>query len=301
MPRVSMKPEDMMGQGFFKEGNIEVLKSLCAVYQYPVNAKTGVQSGPFPAVVWKFRQLGEDWAVPDDANEQELAIRIGALDDIRPGQLENPSDLEAEPEDLGSEVGTEGNSIFGEDGARIGFNWPAMVESLKKAGFKPAVIDRIYMPDYKGMKCHLKQVPTGRKYSASDGTEKEATTFVCTKIQTFPYEKKAAGKAAPASKPAGKAASTKATESDPSDPRAVLIGLLASPSATFTKMVPSEKAIKRQVFQLQVAQELIRQKVSPPSMHAQVTGLLKDDEELTAIAAEVGFVVDLEAGTVMFP
>ncbi len=300
MPRVSMKKEDMMGVGFFKEGNVEIVKAVCAAYQFPPNSKTGVQSDPFPAVVFSFVQLGEDWSKPDDAETQDLPIRIGSFDKIRPGNLSDPNDLEADPEDLGSEVGTEGNSIYGDDGARLGFNWPAFVESLKKAGFKPNIIDRIYMPDYKGMKCHLKQVPTGSKYTAKDGTEKDSTTWVCTEIQTFPYEKKAqAGKAG--SKPA--AASTKAgakTPASESDPKSVILTLLADPSEQFKKMVPAEKAIKRQVFQVQMMQELIRRKIQPVSVHSQVSAWLKEDENLTALGEEVGFAVDLEAGTVMF-
>ena len=294
MPRVSMKKEDMMGVGFFKEGNVLIVKAVCAAFQFPPNSKTGVQSDPFPAVVFDFKQLGEDWAEADDAEIQTLPIRIGSFDKIRPGKVTDPNDLEADPEDLGEEVGTEGNSIFGDDGARLGFNWPAFVESLKKAGFNPEVIERVYMPDYKGMKCHLKQVPTGTKYvDKKDGKEKDSTTWVCTEIQTFPYEKKSKG--------ASKAAAPAAGKASASDPKAIALSLLADPSEQFKKMVPSEKPIKRQVFQLQVAQELIRRKITPVNVHNQVTGLLKDDEQLEALANEVGFVVDLEAQTVMFP
>jgi hypothetical protein len=296
MPRVSMKKEDMMGVGFFKEGNVEIVKAVCAAYQFPPNSKTGVQSDPFPAVVLSFVQLAEDWSRPDDAETQDLAIRIGSFDKIRPGNLSDPNDLEADPEDLGDEVGTEGNSIYGDDGARLGFNWPAFVESLKKAGFKPNIIDRIYMPDYKGMKCHLKQVATGSKYTAKDGVEKDSMTWLCTEIQTFPYEKKSAGKTASKTTTAVKGG-VKAAEVNPQD---VVMALLADPSDQFKKMVPGEKAIKRQVFQLQISQELIRKKVQPVSVHSQVSAWLKEDENLQALANDVGFVVDFDAGTVMF-
>ena len=302
MPRVSMKKEDMMGGNFFKEGNVEITKCVCAVFQYP--GRDGAEPGePFPAVVLGFEQLGEDWSAQDGVEPQEIALRIGSLDKIRPGNLDDPSDLEAEPEDLGNEVGTEGNSIYGDEGSRLGFNWPEFVESLKKSGFKPNIIDRIYMPDYKGMKCHLKQVPTGRKYTAKDGTEKDAMQWVVSKIQTFPYEKKAgskagAGKAPAAGKTTAKATATTGTDEDA---MSVAVGLLSDPSADFQKMVPSGQAIKRQTFQLQVNQEILRKKIKPPTVQAKIMALIKNDEALQELGAAAGFVVDLDTQTVIFP
>ncbi len=306
-----MKSSDMMGGGGFKEGNIEILKSRAAVFQYP--GRDGGEPGEaFPAIVWDYKVLGEDWSAPEEEHIEQMVHRVGSLDTIRPGQIDQKEvdNPDAEVEDLGTEPGVEGNTIFADQGGRLSFGWPAMVESLKKAGFKAEIIERTYMPDYTGMKAHFQSVPTGRKYvpkNSKDGKEVEAKQIVCTQIQTFPYEKKQAAKGGKTTTPktqpkvnGSAGASTPATAAE-TDPMAVAKQVLTAPSDQFKKMMPEGVAKKRGVFQSLMASELVRQKVQPPALHKAVTDLLKDDDKLVELSGETGnFIVDLEANEVTF-
>lgn len=318
MARVSMKHEDAMQMGFFQEGNVEVLKSVCAIHQFPPNSKTGTQSDPFTCVRWTVQKLDQDWK-PVEGEQEVITIRLGAPQYLRPGQLSKPDDLNELPDDLGTEVDTEGNSVYGEEGAKVGGNWPAMEESLRKCGFKPSVIERCCMTDYTGMKAHLKTIAAGRKYKdKTTGEEKEATELVADKIHTYPYEVKKAGKGAGAGagatggKVAGKVEATGKTVTAPATETAVATGtangaaletaktVLTDPSDRFKKQVPPGQSVKRNVFQMQVMQELMLKKV-PANQHKGVVELIKNDDSLVELAGEVGFVVDFDEGTVTFP
>lgn len=306
MPRVSMKPEDMMGD-FFKEGNVEITSCKCVVFQYPPNKETGEQGEPFTAVQFGFKQLREDFSVDDDAEGQEIQIKVGTLDKIRPGSLDNPDDLEAEPEDLGSDVGTEGNSIYGDEGAKLGFGWPPFIKSLRDCNFRPNVIDRIYMPDYIGMKAHLKKGETGRTYQNKQGKTVSDLQWMVTKIHTFPYDKaatKAAGKAAvkaAGNKAAGKSkAEESPAASESGSPLDLAINMLSNPSDRFKKVVKGDTEIKIAVFRQQMNLELVSQKVDTAE-RAPFTAWLKKDESIQELGDNIGFAVDIENGTVTFP
>jgi hypothetical protein len=292
-----MKHEDAMGQGFFQEGNIEIVKSACAVHQFPPNSKTGEQSDPFTAVRWSFKRLGEDWSPVDGGDEMEIInIRLGNLDNIRPGNLDNPDDLDSEPEDLGRETDTEGNSVYGEAGAKVFGSWGAMEESLRKCNFKPAVIERVYMPDFEGMKCHLKTVLSGRKYAARDGTQKDELFLICDKIQTYPYDKKASK-----GKSAAKAGAKVESKTPYGDVLEVLKTAISDPqSEGLKKVAKSGTTVKRAVFQMQTQMELIKRKADKDTVSAALA-VLKDDDQVAALGADVGFVVDTDAGMVTFP
>lgn len=316
MPRVSMKHEDAMA-AFFQEGNVEVVKSVCAIHQFPPNSKTGEQSDPFTCVRWTLAKLDEDWKVIEGEDPEVVTVRLGGVDLMRPGNLNNPNDLDEEPEDLGREVDTEGNSLYGEPGAKVGGNWAAMEASLRAKGFKPAVIERQYLPDFEGMKCHLTTKATNRKYKNKAGEEVTATELICDRIQTFPYEAKkgkAAGKAAAgaAGKVVGKVEATGKPVTAPApaesdngsngggDVVESLKAVLSNPSDGFKKSVMSGKDVKRSVFQMQLNMELIKAKL-PKEIMAAALALVKDDDQLVALAGEVGFVADVDAGTVTFP
>lgn len=294
MPRVSLKHEDaMMGVGI-QEGYFEITKSVCAVHQFPPNSKTGVQSDPFTAVRWTCNKLNEDWSSPDEPESAPIIIRLGKLDSIRPGSLKNPDNLDEEPKDMGQETDTEGNSVFGEPGAKASGNWGAMEESLRKRNFRPDIVERLYMPDYVGMKFHVKTVPAGT-YKDKSGETKEATNLVCDQIHTYPYDVKK-GKGGKA----GSAKSTAAKSESADEADATVRVLLADPSDIFKKAVPSGKPVKRSMFQVQFQLELARKKIDK-ALHQPMLTILKNDEQLTEIANEVGFGVDLEEQTVVFP
>lgn len=302
MPRGSLRPEDGMKQGFgIQEGNIEVVSSLVVVHQFPPNSKTGKQSDPFTAIRWGVRKLNAEWEPEDEeAGLEEVFIRIGTPGDIRPGKVQDPADMDEEPEDLGSEVGTEGPAIYVESGKRLGNNWVRMAESLIKNGFKAEVIARSFLPDFDGMKLHVHTVETG-KYKDRTGEEKMGTALVCDRIHVRPYEK-ATSKAkagSAASKANGKAGEVAPASAEAMSPVDRLKWLIAEPSPTFKAVVGSDKAIKRAAFQQAVSRELMTRKVKIPE-HKPLGDLLKDNDGIMEAGVECGFLVDVDAGTVQF-
>jgi len=297
MPRVSLKHEDAMMGGGVQEGYFEVTKCVCAVHQFPPNSKTGVQSDPFTAIRFTLNKLNEDWSELDEAESVTLPIRLGKLDSIRPGSLKNPDDLEEDPKDLGSEVDTEGNSVYGEDGAKASGNWGAFEQSLRAKGFRADVIARQYMPDYVGMKFHLKTVDAGTYKDKNTQEEKKATNLVVDQIHTYPWDVKKSK-----SKSGSVKASAKA-ESNGSDSEAALDiakAVLGDLSDVFKKAVKPGQSVKRSTFQIQFQLELTRKKIEK-AMVGPVLTAIKNDENLAKLAEECEFVFDPEEGTVIFP
>ena len=293
MPRVSMKPEDAMGAGFFQEGNVEIVKSVCAVHQFPPNSKTGVQSEPFTALRWTIKRLGEDWSELESDNDEleNVTVRLGNLENVRPGNLDDPDDTDCLPTDEGREIDTEGNSIYGDDGSKLFGTWKAMAESLISCNFKPAVIYRSYMTDYEGMKCHLATEMTGKKFTKRDGSQGDESNLVCKKIHTFPYDKKASK---------GKS-KVKAKGKSEDDVNEILKEAISDPqSAGLKKITKSGNTSKRSAFQMQVQMELIKRKVGADVISVALA-LLKDDDQVVEFGADAGFVVDVDEGMVSFP
>jgi hypothetical protein len=291
-----MKHEDAMGAGFFQEGNVEIIKSVCAVHQFPPNSKTGEQSAKFCAARFTIKRLGDDWSdlESEEDNLETVTIRLGNLDKIRPGNLDNPDDLEEEPTDLGDEIDTEGNSIYGEEGAKLFGSWGAFEESLNGCNFKPGIIERCYLPDLEGMKCHLEYRPSGRKYTAKDGTQKEETNLLCTSIQKFPYDKKAKGAAK--SKAAGKKGKQ---DKDEADVMEILTASITDPVVPGLKaVVKSGTTSTRKKFQMQVQMDLLKRGTDKSAI-SEALAVLKDDDQLTELAGDIGFAVDGE--DVSFP
>jgi hypothetical protein len=289
----------------FQEGNVEVVGSVVAIHQFPPNATTGIQSDAFTAMRWTIRKLDEDWKPIEDLDNEVITIRLGKPEDMRPGTLQNPSDMDEEPEDLGNEVDTEGNALFVEPDRKVSRNWGELENSLRKCGFKPEIVGRGYAPDFEGMKAHFKTIPTGTYADKKTGEERKAFNLFCDRIHTYPYDVKKgkAGKAATGKAAAPVSAGKKAgAVSAPADNEALTLvqKVLSAPSDKFKDMLAPGKAVKRGVFQMQAMSECIRQKV-PVAFHKSISELLKDDEQLIGVAAEVGFVVDVDEGTVTLP
>lgn len=206
MPRASFSDVSKGGAGF-QEGRVLILSSYSTMFQYPVNSKTGQQSDPFPALVWKGHRLDNEGKVVEDSEgnptEVEIIHRMGSKDEagefpVRPGRLD-PKDfdnLDTEPEDLGAdEIGVQGNSFVLDQGAKFGAGWGYIEESLKKQGFKPEILGRCVTTDFVGMDAHFK-MEKGEPYiakkdtkMAKKGEQVTPTNLVCTRIFVYPYEK----------------------------------------------------------------------------------------------------------------
>lgn len=289
MPRGSFKHEDGMTGFGFQEGNILITKSVVAVHQFPPNAKTGVQSAPLTAMRWTGVKLDENWKRPDDPEEVQIITRLGAVADMRPGKLraDDAANLEAEPEDLGEEVDTEGNSLFIEAGKKTNTAWVILEDSLRKCGFKPEISGRGYAPDFEGMEVHLKSV-AGNKYTdKGTGEEKTPMNLIADRINKFPYDKKGKGRAS-AGTTAAAPAQAQAADGDLLEKAK---SALANPSDRFKGIAMTGKPVLRKQFQLALMQELMAKKI-PVKEQSEILNMLKNDEALVGFGAELGFLVD---------
>lgn len=270
MPRISFKHEDNKGSYGFQEGNVHILYSRAVAFQFPPNKQTGEQSDAFPALVWRGVKCDQEWN--DTEEEFEVILRMGGFDQFHIGKVA-PKDFDnkdAEPEDLGSAVGTEGNTFSPQGNVLLPRDWARMEESLRKQGFKPEIAARGITTDFEGTKLHLK-TEQGEPYIAKKGKNKgkevTPTYFVATRVHTFGYDKAAKPKAN------GAAAAEDGTE--------LLKGILADPSPTFTAAV-SGKTLKRDDFRKLVTQECFRKGIKTPQQK-QVVAAIGSDEVLTEV------------------
>ena len=324
--RGSFNPKDAVtGGGFTLEGNFEVIKSVIAVVQLPPNTKTGKQSDPFPALHVEGYKLDENWARSEEPELVHQDFRIGKLEDFRPGSLQNPNDMNEEPEDLGREVGTEGNALFCEQGKQPYKDSAFMMFTdslLKPGGFKPSEIDKACASVFEGMKLHLK-VANMRTYKNADGADVTPTTSVCDQaISVYPYDKPKVGKAVTKPTPAPKAGGGKvvgtigvtgktvqapkgvggvsaAESTDEPDLMAVALEMITNGQDAISKACPAGTAVKRGTFQMKMNQLLLGQKIDK-ALHGPIIAMLKDDEKLVELGSMANFEVDTSAGTVTF-
>jgi hypothetical protein len=295
--RGSFKHEDAMQGGFgFQEGYLLITKSVVAIHQFPVNSKTNEQSDAFTALRWTGTKLDAEWnEIAGETNDTTVVIpmRLGMPDSIRPGKLaaKDFDNLDAEPEDLGDEVDTEGNALFLEEGAKVNRGWAIMEESLRKCGFKAEISGRGIATDFEGLVAHFKTVEGGKyiaKQGKNKGQEVTPTNLVCDRIHTFPYDKKTsrAGAKASAGASGASAKPNGATAAVVDDALSHAKTVFAALSNEFKKECPADKEIARAAFQKSLTKELMRQKINP-KIQTLIMGLAKDDEKLMELAAEM--------------
>lgn len=220
MSRASLARRDASeGQLGIQEGFVKIVNAVTRVHQYPPSKKTGEESTPFPCVQLHFARLDPKSLEPIEEDPIPVEFGVGKLEKFRPGNAANRDD--EEPEDLGEEVGTEGNCLY-TDGGRIWAysKWMYLSESMEQCGFNPDIMGAGYMPDLIGTVGHVKTITIPKQPGITYKKEAEPTALVFDKIVTFPYEKKGKGgsgsgkgTAATAGKPAtpaaGKAAPSK--------------------------------------------------------------------------------------------
>ena len=215
MPKPSLlKKDNAAGAGFgFGEGRGRILDLKCVAHQFQASKKTGEQQAPGCFLFVTIDRTDADGkSLGEDPTTDEL--KIGDLENFHPGIMKKPTD--DEPEDLGTDLGTEGNSIWADGTKKFGQSAKGKVflDSIEEAGFRADVIARCYLPDYVGMLADFAQTtvtPTG-------GTRKIDPYQVLTvkKILEFPYDLKTksvtAGRANVVNPVAGKGAAAAAAK-----------------------------------------------------------------------------------------
>lgn len=296
MPRGSLSHKDAMQGGFgFKEGTLLIEKSVVTVFQYPApkdNPKE--QSDPFTCVQWTGLKLDKDLNVIEGEEPVTVQLRLGKTETCRPGLLKEKDfdDTDVIPKDLGDDVGTEGNSLYIEDGQRVeGSGWSKMEESLVKCGFKEAVAAKGVSTLYEGLIAQFATVE-GDKYIAKKGKNagKEVTSsnLVCVKIHKRPYEKDSDVKVG------GKTTSSKTNGAAEKDDDTKLVAntvkVLEGVSAKFKTEFYTGKPVDRKKFLTGLAKDMMKQDVDE-GLQAEIMAYLKTGEGLSAVAKEHGFKV----------
>lgn len=204
MPKPNMHPDNYVESSGALAGKFEIVSSLFKVHQ--ANQREGQEArGATCAQVFKIHPITDDGDKIEDAAELELVLALGgkSLGSFHPGTAENADD--AEPEDLGDEVGTEGNSIYSANGAlpNAAASYSIFNRSLAHKGFDKKKIADCYAPHYVGLKFELATVTPDKleAYGSKARPIDPKVPFSYKVVQSIIEHPKAAG-----SKKAGKAA-----------------------------------------------------------------------------------------------
>jgi hypothetical protein len=156
MPRAAglMNPDNAAkSAGPFKEGYIRIESNT-----YKVQQSKGEDAVPATKWAWSVTRLAENGEEPltdehDEPIREELYFSFGgkSLPFVHPGKADSPDD--EEPEDLGTAVDAEGNTIY--------LNAPdwrpneksglmMLTRSLAAQGIKPEFLNRCWTPDWNG-------------------------------------------------------------------------------------------------------------------------------------------------------
>jgi len=300
MPKASFASRDAYEPKLgFQEGNFEVVSACTKVFQYPPNKESGEQFPPFLCAMLMMAKTDEQGNRLDD-EPQEKILRIEKdLEKMRPGRADSRDD--AEPEDLGAELDTEGNTVFCEEGQKINVNSAFIVftKSLEEKGFKSEILGAGFLPDLVGTKGHGK-TEKGTKRSIG-GRDVEPAYFIVDRLLVRPYEKSASGKKpmgkagaretaaaavatpAKAGKPngsAGAAAPPVTAASDDAD--AVATALLVELSSELAGETREAKKLFAMAYS-----RLVKDKARDKKLDKPVSDLLKDEDWLAVKAAEL--------------
>lgn len=224
MPKPNMHPDNYVESSGALAGKFEIISSAFKVHQ--ANQREGQESrNPTCAQVFKIHPITDDGDRIEDATELELVLALGgkSLTSFHPGNAESADD--AEPEDLGDEVGTEGNSIYSANGAlpNAAASYSIFNRSLAHKGFDKKKIADCYAPHYVGLKFELATV-TPDKLEAFGSKKREIdpkVAFTYKVVQAIIEHPKAPGagkkKATAAAVPAGKSGATAPTAASSGD------------------------------------------------------------------------------------
>lgn len=336
MPKATLDPSKAVQGGFgIQEGNVEVTDARFKIIQRTMGAaKGGGKVTPMFTLQLDVTKLDDKWERIDDSaiEQKEMIVCWGSKEadesglhsfKFRPGLGKSAAD--ADPNDQGAEIDTEGNTIYAENEGDAPFadsECSIFMKSLEKKGWKSEINAQSWAPNYIGTKMAVKTVDLdeyckqlGIRHSSREGAK--PTCWEVTNLHTRPYEGK--GKPGPKPKATTAATTTKAApvngaeatngrvnaeslKSADCDPAQAAIFVLSNPTKFFTDAKVEKEGtsqMKRAEFQKELGKELMRHKVHVKVQRA-INDLAKDDEALTGWGVEAGFMVDVEQGTVAF-
>ena len=314
MPRVSLLAKDASKGGSkfsAQEGWWEVGKCYSTVYEFAQSEEQkNKREAPNRSTMVMLELFKLNPTTLERIEDEPVEERLGfggknGLDVLRPGRMKSADSSDIE--DLGTEDGVEGNTIYGEEGVVLSDNctWIIFSNSAEKAGFDPTKIGTGYLPYFEGTKFEVERV---KAFKSSKATAKQIekwekygdpTNLAIKKIAVFGYDKKASGKAA-AKAGAAKAAASSANGADKSN--GADSEETAKAALTAIATANAGKSIKRAVFQAAFLTHLMRNtQLDRAGKTSLMAATVQDDEWLAIASTEHGFVVDFDAGMVEFP
>lgn len=225
MPKPSleaMMPDNATESTGALAGKFEVLGSVFKVhkdkeYEPRPGQTPRPASPPCVALVLKVSPISDDGERLEDADTRDIVLKLGSksLATFHPGRGSDPDD--ADPEDLGDELNTEGNTLFISGGdvtmnAKSGYT--VFMKSLQHKGFAKEKIAQCWAPHFKGLKFELATVTPdkleayGQKKGEGNKDGENITYKVVQSVVSFPDAKKA-GKGVKAEAPAAAAKAEK--------------------------------------------------------------------------------------------
>lgn len=197
-------------------GKFEVLDSYFKVHRdkefepKPGQKPRGVET--VTALAWKVTPVADDGERLEDADTREIVFKMGgkSLAMFHPAKGSGPDDTD--PDDLGTELNTQGNTLTVPEGAKVEMNaksaYSVMTKSLKHKGFDGDKIAACWAPYYKGLKIDILTVTADKLegYGQKKGDDASITYKVCQGVIAFPdaKAKKGEGKTAAAAPKAEK-------------------------------------------------------------------------------------------------
>lgn len=168
MPKPSMQammPDAAVESTGALAGKFEVLGAVYKVHKdkeyEPKPGQTARDNPKVIALVMKVTPLGENDERLEDADTRDIILKLGgkSLATFHPGKGSGPDD--ADPDDLGEELNTEGNTLYiagGEVAMNAKSGYTVFMKSLQHRGFDAAKIAQCWSPNFKGLKFELATV-----------------------------------------------------------------------------------------------------------------------------------------------
>lgn len=247
-------------------GKFEVLGSIYKVHKdKEYELKPGQTPRDNPKVValsLKVTPCGDDGERLEDADTRDITLKLGgkSLATFHPGKGTGPDDTD--PDDLGDELNTEGNTLFisgGEVAMNAKSGYTVFMKSLQHKGFPKEKIAECWAPSFKGLKFELATVTPdkleayGQKKGDANQDGQAITYKVVQSIISLPGGKKAkksTEEAATAPVPAkkSKSAPPPADDDDDDGTMAPLSSLLAAATVTTVTTGPDAESEARRVL-----------------------------------------------------
>jgi len=302
MARASSNPDKaVQGGGGIEPGNYEV---TAACFK---NHKTEFKATHL-ALSLSLAVLDNDGKAVRGAEPVELFLGYGNNigDKFHPGKASNADD--DDPKDLGSDEGTEGNTIYAVNPSDT-FNKSAgalvFLESLCKLGFPKSILDRSYAPDFVGLKAYVASATSKecndllgtrlntRPMKNNDGTENDVTYKIVKKWLNPTYIK--GGSAKSESSKSEKTSAAAPAESGSDDAKELVMEILAEVAKTKGGESNKIKSVAQLVGHFTSAYSKAKK---PPKMLTACQSLIKSGD-FEEILGEVGGYMD--DGAIVLP